>query len=104
MESHPCPFSIRKQAGRTPSVRNEGTQKGLSSTEEASRQDFVLPERRCAKGLVLDRGSKQAGLRPTGTKARKRACPRARKQAGGTPSDQNDGVQQGFSSTEEVSR
>ena len=78
--------NTRNQSGGTLSVMYEVTRKeSLSSSiqyEEQSRRDFVRPVRSHMKGeLVLIhplRGIKQAGLRPSYTKSRKRrACPRS---------------------------
>ena len=77
---------------------------GWFSTEEASRQDSVQPERSRAKGLVLDQGSGQVGHRQTVAKAHEGICPRHRKQAGGTLSDRNGGARKGMSPTGEASK
>ena len=83
--AHPCPFSKgNKQAGLRPSGM-EGRKRGL-----------VL--------VLSTQGNKQPGLRPFVMKARERACPRPRKQASGTPSLQNEGMQKGLSSTMEASK
>ena len=81
-------------------TRNEGLSSSIQY-EESSKRDFVRPIRSCAKGWLvlvrLERGIKQAGLRPSVTKSCDRnACPRpagTRNQASGTTSIQYEVVQ-----------
>ena len=110
MESHErkaYPRS-RKQASRTPSAWSKVMRKeGLSSSEEASKRDSICPERSRVKGrLVLARGSKQVGLHLPGVKSHERkACPRLRKQASGTPSTRSEVARkEGLSSLEEANK